>query len=85
MFGRVYNGNLGRTRYYWLYLADKMQKYIPKVWEISRSLRWSRCGITEVWQKIRFTEEGLPLFPNLSAITWNFVKNSASTDQCPCI
>jgi len=38
-------------------------------------------------KKIRFTGEGLPLFPNLTPRQLHeiFVKNSAGTDQCPCL
>ncbi|KAF0484338.1 hypothetical protein F8M41_023023 [Gigaspora margarita] len=38
-------------------------------------------------KKIRFTREGLPLFPNLTPQQLHkvFVKNSASTNQCPCL
>ena len=38
-------------------------------------------------KKIRFTGEGLPLFPNLTPQQLHeiFVKNSAGTDQCPCL
>ncbi|CAG8624717.1 9610_t:CDS:1, partial [Funneliformis mosseae] len=37
--------------------------------------------------KIRFTEEGYPLFPNLSSQQLHeiFVKNSTNTRQCPCL
>ncbi|CAG8855785.1 40489_t:CDS:2, partial [Gigaspora margarita] len=38
-------------------------------------------------KKIRFTGERLPLIPNLSPQQLHevFVKNLASTDQCPCL
>jgi hypothetical protein len=38
-------------------------------------------------KKIMFTGEGLPLFPKFSPQQLHeiFVKNSASTDQCPCL
>jgi hypothetical protein len=38
-------------------------------------------------KKIMFTGEGLPLFPNLTPQQLHeiFVKNSAGTDQCPCL
>ncbi|GES94713.1 hypothetical protein GLOIN_2v1634205 [Rhizophagus clarus] len=38
-------------------------------------------------KKIRFTGEGLPLFPNLTPQQLHeiFVKNSAGIDQCPCL
>ena len=38
-------------------------------------------------KKIRFTGEGLPLFPNLTPQQLHeiFVKNSAGADQCPCL
>ena len=38
-------------------------------------------------KKIRFTGEGLPLFPNLTSQQLHkiFVKNLAGTDQCPCL
>ncbi|UZO05489.1 uncharacterized protein OCT59_025837 [Rhizophagus irregularis] len=38
-------------------------------------------------KKIRFTGEGLPLFPKLSPQQLHeiFVKNPANTDQCPCL
>ncbi|UZO09466.1 uncharacterized protein OCT59_029689 [Rhizophagus irregularis] len=38
-------------------------------------------------KKIQFTGEGLPLFPNLTPQQLHeiFVKNSAGTDQCPCL
>ncbi|GET57686.1 hypothetical protein GLOIN_2v1869613 [Rhizophagus irregularis DAOM 181602=DAOM 197198] len=42
----------------------------------------------EMWvKKIMFTGEGLPLFPKLSPQQLHeiFVKNSANTDQCPCL
>ncbi|GBC07755.1 hypothetical protein RclHR1_07680009 [Rhizophagus clarus] len=38
-------------------------------------------------KKILFTGDGLPLFPNFTPKQLHeiFVKNSASTDQCPCL
>ena len=45
--------------------------------------KYSEMGV----KKIRFTGEGLPLFPNLTPQQLHeiFVKNSAGTDQCPCL
>ena len=45
-----------------------------------------KCGEVGV-KKIWFTRKGLPLFPKLSPQQLHevFVKNSAGTDQCPCL
>ncbi|RIB27459.1 hypothetical protein C2G38_2160555 [Gigaspora rosea] len=45
--------------------------------------KYSEIGV----KKIRFTGEGLPLIPNLTSQQLHevFVKNSASTNHCPCL
>ena len=71
---------------------EKVRVYLQK-FEESHSLleddpsvilqKYGEMGVN----KIRFTGEGHPLFPNLSPQQLHkiFVKNLAGADQCPCL
>ncbi|GES95654.1 hypothetical protein GLOIN_2v1789090 [Rhizophagus clarus] len=71
---------------------ENMRAYLRKLEEFHGPLeddpgvilpKYGEMGV----KKIRFTGEGLPLFPNLTPQQLHeiFVKNSAGTDQCPCL
>ena len=71
---------------------EKVRSYLQKLEEFHGPLedepsvillKYGEIGI----EKIRFTGEGLPLFPNLTPQQLHeiFVKNPASTGQCPCL
>ena len=69
---------------------EKVRSYLQKFEEFHGPLE-ATCDITKYdkmgVKKIRFTGEGLPLFPNLTPQQLHeiFVKNSAGADQCPCL
>ena len=71
---------------------EKVRSYLQKLEEFHGPLedepsvillKYGEIGI----EKIRFTGEGLPLFPNLTSQQLHeiFVKNPASAGQCPCL
>ena len=71
---------------------EKVRSYFQKLEEFHGPLedepsvillKYGEIGI----EKIRFTGEGLPLFPNLTPQQLHeiFIKNSAGADQCPCL
>ena len=71
---------------------EKVRSYLQKFEEFHGPLeddplmilpKYGKIGVKKIW----FTGEGLPLFPNLTSQQLHeiFVKNPASTGQCPCL
>ena len=73
--------------------VDKnVRAYLQKLEEFHGPLEDDSVVVLEKYgemgvEKIRFTGEGLPLFPNLTPQQLHeiFVKNPANTGQCPCL